>query len=387
MPFESRTVMEQKVEFIKLAKSGSLSHHELCRRFNISRPTGYKWLSRYDDQGISGLRELSRRPQRSPFQTNSAIEEKILGIRDENPEWGAKKIYHILDRLGIKHVPAPSTINAILKRNGRIKADRAKIKKWTRFEHAYPNAMWQMDFKGPFKLNNSKLCHPLTITDDHSRYNLALTACENQTYHTVKSCLEGVFRTYGLPDVILTDNGAPWGTGCNDGYQRSSVTMLEKWFIRLNIQSTHGRPYHPQTQGKEERFHRTLKTELLKYMMASDYNYCQKQFDQWRYKYNHQRPHEAINFKTPGERYKPSWKPFPEVLPPVEYNTTDIVRKVCTKGKITFEGKVFRIGKALKNDYVALRFTINEGIYEIYYCNYLIRKIDLKSVNHVPGTL
>ena len=388
MPFERRTVMEQKIEFVKLAATGAISMQGLCQRYNISRPTGYKWLHRYRQSGFSGLEELSKCPKHFPNQTSKEVEKQILAIQRDNPEWGAKKIYHILKRSQQLTIPAKSTIHMILKRNGMIKRDSWKSKKWIRFEYPHPNALWQMDFKGPFNLLNNAVCHPLTVTDDHSRYNLALAACKDQTRITVENCLKNVFRKYGLPEMILSDNGTPWGTtGNQPRYQRKSITLLEKWLIRLNVKSIHGQAYHPQTQGKEERFHRTLKTELLNYAVITNHQQCQFAFDKWRYKYNHQRPHEALDFQVPIDRYQPSSRSYPEELPPVEYNISDQVRKVCDKGLISFKGSPYLVGKALRNEHVAVRQTIQDGVYEVYYCNQPIRKINLNTVNHVPGTM
>ena len=378
MPFERRTVMEQKTEFVKLAMTGQLSLSQLCRRYNVSRPTGYKWLSRFKENGLEGLEELSRRPLYSPHQTSQEIEGRIISFRKENPSWGAKKIYHLLKRdLGVKP-PAKSTIHSILKRNGLITEQSVKNNKWVRFEYPHPNALWQMDFKGYFPMLNQANCHPLTITDDHSRFNIALKACKRQTREVVETCLIEVFRQYGMPEMILCDNGTPWGRTSEANDERKVITKLEKWLIRLNIRPIHGRAYHPQTQGKEERFHRTLKTELLNYSQISNYDHCQQLFDKWRFKYNHQRPHESLDFKVPMDRYEPSKRSYPERLPAIEYNSSDVVRKVCDKGHISFKGIEYKVGKALVSETVAIRPTTDDGVYSVYFCNQPIRTINLK---------
>jgi putative transposase len=276
-------------------------------------------------------------------------------------------------------VPCKTTITRILKRNGLVPENRSKQSVgFERFEYAYPNELWQMDYKGWFKLLNRQTCHPLTITDDHSRFNICLKACGNQREDTVKGALINVFRRYGLPYRILADNGSPWGTGCNDkpdGFR--AYTMLEKWLIQLNVILIHGRPYHPQTQGKEERFHRTLKQELIDYEQFQDLCHCQNRFDWWRNKYNCIRPHEAINFKTPAELYVPSIKSFTEKVSPFEYNQSDQKRKVQENGTISFKNRFFKVGKAFIGDYVAIRESHNDNIYEIYFCNQLLRTITL----------
>jgi transposase InsO family protein len=309
----------------------------------------------------------------------------VVGLRKNDPEWGAKKLHKILfthKEHGIytySTVPCKNTITKILKRNGLIPPNRSKQSEgFERFEHDYPNELWQMDYKGYFRLLNKEICHPLTITDDHSRYNICLEACKNQLEITVRQALINVFRKYGLPYKILTDNGSPWGTTGNDSTDGiRSYTALEKWLIQLNIKLIHGRPHHPQTQGKEERFHRTLKQDLINYEQFRDHEHCQKRFNVWREKYNCIRPHEAIDFKTPADLYRPSNKYYPENIIPYEYNLTDIKRKVCEKGIISFKSKQIRVGKAFRNEYVALRESQNKNTFEIYFCNQLLRTITL----------
>ena len=259
MPFNTKTIMEQKLDFVILALSKNRNFSELCHRFNISRKTGYKWLERYKSGGVNGLSELSRRPFNSPLKTSSNIENVIISLRKDNPEWGAKKLHRLLQN-GLKegvynfeNVPAQSTINKILKKNNLIHdRKRSNSNTWQRFEYEVPNELWQMDFKGFFPLLNQKRCYPLTITDDHSRYNISLAACKNETYNTVHTQLTRVFRRYGLPEKILADNGNPWGNAIKKGLDgQRYYTTLEKWLIQLQVKVIHGRPYHPQTQGKE----------------------------------------------------------------------------------------------------------------------------------------
>ena len=385
MPFIELSIMSQRIEFCMLASNPGSNMSDLCHRFNITRRTGYKWLQRYHAEGLLGLKDKSRRPNRFPNKTSDEIDQYVVGLRKDDPEWGAKKLHRILfahKKRGMytySTVPSKNTITKILKRNGLISPDRSKqAEGFERFEHMYPNELWQMDYKGYFRLLNKEICHPLTITDDHSRYNICLEACKNQQEITVRQALINVFRKYGLPYKILTDNGTPWGTTGNDladGIR--SYSALEKWLIQLNVKLIHGRPYHPQTQGKEERFHRTLKQELIDYEQFRDHEHCQKRFNIWREKYNCIRPHEAIDFKTPAERYTPSNKCYPEKIIPYEYNMTDIKRKVCDKGLIRFKSKEIKIGKAFRNEYVVLRESQLNNTFDIYFCNQLLRNITL----------
>jgi len=396
MPFEKRTVMEQKLEYCMLAMKESANISHLCRKFQISRKIGYKWLNRYLEFGHAGLADLSKKPKHSPFQVSSAIEDYIISLRKENPEWGSKKIHRMLTnqmQQGIfpfSKIPCKNTITSIFTRNGLISDEmRLKAKRWQRFEYEQPNALWQMDFKGYFHLLDQSQCHPFTIMDDHSRFNIGLFACKTEQHEIVKKHLIDVFRKYGLPEMILSDNGSPWGTaGVYTADQTYPFSKLEKWLIRLNIKPIHGHAYHPQTQGKEERFHRTLKTELLNYENFKNHQHCQQRFDQWREKYNCLRPHEAIGLDMPVTRYKQSTRAYPEVLPIIDYDSSDIVRKVTDKGIICFKNRRFRVGRAFAGDLVAIRSTNVDDQYDVYFCNQIIRNINLlKSVNHVPGPL
>jgi transposase InsO family protein len=385
MPFIELSIMSQRLEFCIMASKDASNLSDLCRRFNITRRTGYKWLQRYQDEGLLGLEDQCKRPDNFPNQVATYIEHYVVKLRESDPDWGAKKLHKIIcnhkEQGTYLHptIPCKTTITKILKRNGLISSNSSKQSKcFERFEYEYPNELWQMDYKGYFKLLNKEICHPLTITDDHSRFNICLKACENQKETTVKQSLINVFRRYGLPNMILTDNGAPWGTTGNepvDGIR--SYSTLEKWFIQLNIQLIHGRPYHPQTQGKEERFHKTLKKEVISREQFRDHLHCQKRFDSWREKYNCIRPHEAIDFKVPSELYEPSDRTYPEKIDVYEYNLSDIKRKVEEKGIISFKNKEIRVGKAFAGEHVAIRESHNNNNYEIYFCNQLLRTITL----------
>lgn len=384
MPFTTKSIMSQRIEFCLLATKPDSNVSDLCRRFKITRKTGYKWIERYKEKGQSGLKDQSKRPHHSHNKTKAEIEEYVIDLRKSDPEWGSKKIHRLMcnDRKTGKYkyeiVPCKTTITKILGRNGLIDPNRSKLMMdFERFVRQYPNELWQMDYKGWFRLMNKQQCHPLTITDDHSRFNICLKACKNQQELTVKNALINVFRKYGLPYMMLTDNGSPWGASGNE-YNEGirSYTAFDKWFIQLNIKLIHGRPYHPQTQGKEERFHKTLKQELIDHEQFYDHEYCQKRFDVWREKYNCIRPHEALDFKTPAELYEPSSRVYPEKINPYEYNMTDIKRKV-DKGVISFKNKAIRVGHAFDGEFVALRKTKNENDFEIYFCNQLLRNISL----------
>jgi transposase InsO family protein len=385
MPFEKRTVMEQRIEFCILAIKNETSFSDLCRRFKISRRIGYKWLNRFLIFGIPGMDDLSRKPKHSPLRTSDEMEEYIVAIRKENPEWGSKKVHKILSNQAqqgtypFDKLPCKNTITSVFARHGLISEEKSnKAQRWKRFEYDEPNALWQMDFKGFFPLLDQSRCYPLTILDDHSRFNIGLFACKNEQYESVKNHLIDVFRKYGLPEKILSDNGSPWGTAGNERSDHfPAFSRLEKWLIRLNIKPIHGHAYHPQTQGKEERFHRTLKAEVLNYEQFKNHRICQSRFDKWREKYNCLRPHEAIGLETPVTRYKQSLRTYPEVLPAIEYDSSDTIRKVNDKGIISFKYNAFRVGKAFKGESVAIRSTSVDNQFDVYFCNQIIRTIKL----------
>jgi transposase InsO family protein len=369
MPWQERSKMSLKLEFVKLADHEEANMSALCRRFDISRPTGYKWLERYREEGPEGLAERSRRPDHSPNKTPGPIAEAVCAVRETHPTWGGSKIRNRLlhqteaGTLSFRpeKVPAASTCQAILERNGLVDPDpETRHTGFERFEREAPNELWQMDFKGHFPTTGGADCHPLTIVDDHSRFALALEACSNERRETVKEQLTAVFQRYGLPRRILCDNGLPWGVPASKKAERRLYTQLNAWLFRLGIDVIHGRPYHPETQGKNERFHRSLNEELLQQGSYESLSECQSGFDRWRRVYNLKRPHEALRTDTgrmevPADRYRPSGRPFPAELPPVRYPSAKHVRAVSAGGQICFAGDRFYVGEAFDGHPVALR--------------------------------
>ena len=363
--------MRLRQEFLALAAQPESNFSQLCKRFGISRKTGYKWQRRYRENGVKGLADQSRRPQHSPRLSPPTLEQQVLAVRDQYG-WGARKIKTCLERDGQGPL-AKSTVHKILRRRERLVSSAEPVSRpYQRFEQERPNQLWQMDFKGHYQLGNQERCHPLTVLDDHSRYALCLQACRNEQTGTVQQQLMIAFCRYGLPERMLMDNGSPWG---ND--REHQHTPLTVWLLLLGIKVSHGRPYHPQTQGKDERFHRTLKVEVLAQRVFADFERMQLRFDQWRHCYNHVRPHEALAMAVPASRYQPSPRSFPEQLPTLEYGATDQVRKVQIDGKIYFRNREFRIGKAFRGYPVALRPTTVDGVYDVYFATHRISQIDL----------
>lgn len=377
MPWKEATTMSQRVGFVEEAKAVGANISALCRKYGISRKTGYKWLKREREGGSAGLVDRSRRPKHSPEQTGAEVEGEVLGVREDHPAWGGRKIRRVLQDRGCLEVPAASTITAILRRNEKIDPQEAnKHKPFQRFEREHPNELWQMDFKGFFALQEGGYCHPLTVIDDHSRFLVGLKACPNETHTTVQSQLTVIFEQYGLPDRLLMDNGSPWGDD-----RESRHTIFTSWLLRLGIAVSHGRPYHPQTQGKDERLNRTLLEEVISRHAMATLLESQSWFDEWRQVYNCLRPHEALQLDTPNSHYHPSPRPFPTVLPPVTYEPDDIIRKVDVTGKICFKSHRYRVGRAFRYQPVALRPTETDGILHVYFCKQQVAQIDLRMHN------
>ncbi len=377
MPWKEATTMSLRTEFIHLAELEKANLSQLCVRFGISRKTGYKWIKRFKDGGESSLLDRSHRPHRSPRRSSVEIETMVAEVRRNHPAWGGRKIKAYLENKGQPQIPSPSTITEILRRSDLIdEVEAAKHRPWQRFEMESPNQLWQMDFKGYFALGEGGYCHPLTVLDDHSRFLLGLKACHDQTRQTVQGQLTDIFRCYGLPERMLMDHGAPWSLDAEHPH-----TRLTAWLIRLGVQISHGHPYHPQTQGKDERLHRTLQDELLSYSTLANLDQCQLQFDHWRDTYNYERPHQAIHMQTPSSRYQLSMKIFPEILPPIVYDDDSIVRKVDESGKIYYKNRKFGVGKAFQHNPVALFPTETDGIFDVIYCQQKVAQINLREDN------
>lgn len=373
MPWKEVSVMDAREEFVILASKEGANVRELCRRFQIGAASAYKWIGRYAEAGRAGLHDRSRRPKGSPARSAPAVEARIVALRREHPHWGARKLCARLHALQEKAVPSVSTAHAILKRHGLIDATQAsQHSAFTRFEHEHPNALWQMDFKGHFALGHGR-CHPLTVLDDHSRYNLCLQACANEQGASVQGHLSTVFRRYGLPLRLAVDNGPPWGDAANSPY-----TALSVWLIRLGIALTHSRPYHPQTLGKDERFHRSLKLEVLSTQHFADLAHAQARFDAWRHCYNHERPHQALGMQVPAARYHASARTFPEALPAIEYADPENVRKVQDGGLIHYQGRVLNVSRAFHRYAVAVRANhAQDGLLEVFFCHQKIASFNL----------
>lgn len=371
MPFSDK--LEAREELCRLALLEGANRRELCRRFQIQPRILYKWLDRYRRDGAAGLSDHSRRPHGSPSRTSPETEAAVLAVRQENPVWGGRKIRGSLKRQGLL-APSPSTITGILRRNGVAMVAPGQ-QAWKRFEHAEPNDLWQMDFKGHVEMVRGRL-HPLTVIDDHSRYSVGLHAADNERHPTVQAALQATFECYGLPEIMLTDNGSPWG---DSGEQQ--LTRLSIWLIEHGVAPWHSPPFHPQNHGKNERFNRTLKAELLEGRIFGDLVQAQRAFDRWRHHYNHDRPHDALGLAVPADRYRASPRRFTSAVEPFHYRPDDIVRRVGASTHISFEGRRIRISRALVGKSVALRPTERDGLFDIIFRHVTLKSIDFNNLS------
>jgi len=378
MPWTPKALMDIKREFVELASQEGTNRRELCRRFGISPKVGYALLARYAQEGAQAYVSRSRRPNSSPARTPPEIEKAVTELRGKHPSWGGRKIARRLTELGTADVPPPSTITAILHRHGLITPQASlAAQHWQRFEHEQPNALWQIDFKGDFQTNQGR-CYPLTLLDDHSRFNLALQACPSVATSSVQPHLAEVFQRYGLPVRINADNGAPWGSPRLAGHGLSELSV---WLIRLGIKVSHSAPYHPQTNGKIERFHRSLKTEVLAGRSFTDLQHAQSAFEHWRGIYNHERPHDALDMETPATRYRASTRSYPKALPPIEYPNEDTVAVVKWNGEVHFKGNKLKVSSALLKLPIAFRAdSEHDGCYDVFFCHHRFMHLDLNAL-------
>ncbi len=372
MPFRGVSVMEQRVAFVTAAMTDGANVRALCRAYGISPTTGYKWLQRVASG--AGLEDCSRRPRRSPRATPAAIEGEVIQLRRQHPCWGGRKIHHVLRRRGVMPLPHANTITDILHRHGLVGPEEsAQHRPFQRFEKPAPNMLWQIDFKGHFPIGVGR-CHPLTVVDDHSRFSVQLTACANECRSSVQPALREAFQCYGLPEAMLMDNGPPWGT---DGRHRH--TKLTAWLMRLGIAPCHGRPFHPQTRGKNERFNGTLQREVIAGQRFADLDAVQRRFDIWRQIYNYERPHEAIGNEPPASRFRAATRRLPEKLPAIVYAPDCLVRRVQNDGRISFMDRDIFVSNAFAGQPIGLRPSQRDGVFDILFCGFRVGRFDLSS--------
>ena len=347
MPWKVLPMNEIRVAFVHQVLSLNCALAEACRKFGISRKTGYKWLQRYRAEPEQPLQDKSRKPRLSPRQTDAAIEQQVLAVRRQYG-WGPRKIHAHLKTQGAS-LPSIRTLGSILRRHDCVRPQRAEPPAVQFFERSAPNELWQCDHKGPLEIARQKV-HPFTILDDHSRFLVALRTCLDVNMRTAWNVLWEAFGDFGMPDSVLCDNA--FGT-------KFEVPQTLSWFdaqlLRLDIGVIHGRAYHPQTQGKVERLHGTLEREVWPFVRRDSLEHFQADVDRWRTEvYNAIRPHESLQDSPPLARYQVSRRPRPATLPEVEYPSGSIIRKVSTSGDVRFGGYRILAGRGLVGQFVRL---------------------------------
>ena len=368
-------LVSRRLEFVKLALQPDANLTELVARYDISRKTAYKWINRYLEEGKSGLADRSKRPTRSPNTLSDDWVAKICEVRKKHPAWGGLKIQVVLQREAGVEVPSARTIQRVLKAHGLADNHAANRLATKRFEHEAPNHLWQMDFKGHFPYETGR-CHPLTILDDHSRFSIALNAYADEKGETIRPGLIEAFERYGLPDRINVDNGPPWGSL----YDSARYTTFSLWLIRHGVKVSYSRPRHPQTNGKEERFHRTLKAEVLNHSYFRDLAGIQNRFDEWRDIYNLERPHQGIGMEVPMSRYRVSYRGYEGEAEGYEYASDYDVRRIDCRGRLVMNGRNVFVGMPFSREELGVRESPETGLLEIYYHHQKLGEVDLRKI-------
>jgi transposase InsO family protein len=365
MPWKTVLPMQERMKFIAAVDNQDVSFAELCRGFGISRKTGYKWLDRYEEEGPGGLEARGNAAHANAKALSEDQVDAVVDLRREHPTWGPKKLRARLESLGsCTPLPARSTIGAVLKRYGLVRPRRRRahgpreLTGLTLGER--PNDVWCVDFKGDFKLGDRTRCYPLTMTDFESRYLLACTALSSTKEVTARDVFERVFREFGLPEYIRSDNGVPFSSVAIGG-----LTTLCIWWIKLGIIPERIEPAHPEQNGRHERMHRTLKAEATR-PARYDQVGQQRAFDLFRHEYNDVRPHEALGLRTPASRYAVSRRTMPNELQTPSYPETMTTRRIDSSGRLKVYGHQVLLTKALAHECVGLE-DLENGSSDIYF--------------------
>ena len=375
MPWEERNVTKAMLrkEFVERVLAHEKSKKALCLEYGISRPTGDKWIKRYREN--SSCEELSREPHHRANRTSPEMEALVIKTRKENYDACALVVHTLLKRQGIPNVPCVRTINNIFHRYGLITPDASQAATpYTRFEKEAPNDMWQTDFIGHFALKNQRRCHPLMVMDDHSRFNLSCHAQYGETFGDTIPVMRKIFLEYGMPKVILCDNGNPWGT-----VQSTGFTKYEVWMMERGVLVIHGRIKHPQTQGKQERMNQTFRKGCIQGPLYKNLRDAQSHFDAFRDFYNNRRPHTSLTLETPASQYTSSLRKYPRRIRSWDYGEGLELRRIKSSGYLTYGGQGYFLSEALGNKIVAVRETKLDGnsILTLYFRQFIIGKIDV----------
>jgi len=374
MPWKRVLPMEEKMAFILAKKEGKQNFAALCRLYEISRKTGYKWWARYQKVGLEGLRERTHRPHGCPHASAPVWTERIVALRLRHPSWKPKKLrMKLLKQYGQEGLPAASTLGQKLKASGLVRArrrrDRRPVRPLDRLTVAQSaNQVWAVDFKGWFRTGDGQRCDPLTMSDLFSRYVLCCQVAVNQGYEAVQPLFDRVFELHGLPEVIRVDNGCPFASSAIGGLSR-----LSAWWVRLGIKPEFIAPGHPEQNGAHERMHRTLKAETTQ-PAARTAKAQQERFEQWRRQFNEERPHEALGQEVPASLYQLSQRRYSRALRPLAYPADYLVRRVRSNGQIRWQGTKRYVSEALIDQLVGLR-SREAGRLQVWLGNYLIGEL------------
>ena len=374
MPWKKTEPMNERLKFIAAAHDGTYSMTELCEHFGISRKTGYKWLKRFESEGVNGLEERSHANFHHPNAVRETTISEILGVKSRYRNWGPKKVH---DWLALNRpqmvVPATSTIGEILKRHGLVRKRSHRVRQVPQtapLSHcAQPNDVWSSDFKGQFRLQNGRYCYPLTVTDNSSRMLLVCKGLYAPTEAGVLRWYETAFREYGLPCAMRTDNGSPFASVALAG-----LTRLNIWWLKLGIRLERIQPGWPQQNGRHERMHRTLKEETAK-PPKGDMSAQQRAFNRFRMEYNQERPHEALQGVPPIKMYRQSERAYPNKVAEVVYAESMKVRRVRSNGEIKWMGGRVYVTESLRGEPIGL-IPIDNDCWAVYFAQLKLGILD-----------
>jgi putative transposase len=385
MPWKETCAVSERERFVMHYLEGELSMSALCREFGISRKTGYKIVKRFFDGGLNNLHDLSRAPLTHPNAVSKDMEERVIEVRHRHASWGPKKIgaWLELHNPGINW-PAASTMGDILKRHG-LTVPRRRSRKTRIYNEPFvgcdcPNAVWSADLKGWFLTGDGIRCDPLTISDNYSRFLLRCQAVVSPDHEHIRPVFEAAFREHGMPIAIRTDNGVPFATTTVGGLSKLSI-----WWIKLGIVPERIRPGHPEQNGRHERMHRTLKQESAS-PPKPNWRTQQRAFDQFRHEYNQNRPHEALDQKTPASLYNASPRQYPRILPAISYPDDMDIRWVKSQGDISWKGRHIYLSETLAGQVVGLK-QVHDRYWDIYFSFIKLAQLDSHQLKlkHLPN--
>ncbi len=375
MPWKEVSFVNELVRFITEVNESPESFAAVCRSFGISRKTGYKWCDRYEREGPAGLQVRRPVAQTCPHRTAEKLVAALVELRKEHPSWGPKKLKARLEAQGVSNVPAASTIGELLKGHGLVRPRRRRVYPPAMTpqplgEATHPNDTWCVDFKGHFALGDKTRCHPLTLSDQVSRYLLKCESVDKPDDAHVRPHFERAFLEFGLPLRMRSDNGPPFATTGIGG-----LSALSVWWIKLGIVPERIEPGKPQQNGRHERMHKTLKGEVASKPEASR-QAQQLAFDRWRHEYNDVRPHEALEMATPSSRYTPSRRVMPAVLSSPEYPSSMVVRRVTEKGRLNWQGQDVFLTHLLRGEPVGVE-SLDEQRWRLHYGSVVLAELTL----------